>query len=181
MAYIWWKLLESDPKSEFSNGYNSVIFKVKIYDKISRHSELPREFKTAKIFQKKNWKDFFKNIWKSAIFNNWKKIFLKIADFQIFFKKSSQIFFWNIFAYLGSGGTYLNTLKFSKWYLYKRLSYSSERNLEKRTFAHPKCCVIVNGAIYIYIYMVRFNSRRPFTPWNVIKYLWLWTALWPNR
>ena len=42
--------MESDPKSEFSNGYNSVIFKVKIYDKISRHSELPREFKTAKIF-----------------------------------------------------------------------------------------------------------------------------------
>ena len=55
-------MLESDPKSEFSKGYNSVIFKVKIYDKISKHSELPREFKNAKIFQKKFWKDFLKNI-----------------------------------------------------------------------------------------------------------------------
>jgi len=107
LAYIWWKLLESDPKSEFSNGYNPVIFKVKIYDKISKHSELPREFKNAKIFQKKIWEDFLKNIWKSAIFNNWKKIFLKIADFQIFFKKSFQIFFKNIFAFLNSRSVYL--------------------------------------------------------------------------
>ena len=66
-----------------------------------------------------------------------------------FFKNHPKIVFWNIFAYLGPGGTYLNILKFSKWYLYKWLSYSSEHNLEKRTFGHPKCCVIVNGAIYL--------------------------------
>ena len=53
LPYICWKLLESDPKSEFSNGYNSVIFKVKIYDKISKHWELPREFKNAKKRPKK--------------------------------------------------------------------------------------------------------------------------------
>ena len=53
LPYICWKLLESDTKSEFSNGYNSVIFKVKIYDKISRHWELPREFKNAKKNKKK--------------------------------------------------------------------------------------------------------------------------------
>ena len=88
LAYIWWKLLESDPKSEFSNGYNPVIFKVKIYDKISKHSEFPREFKNAKIFQKKIWEDFLKNIWKSAIFKNIFFQLLKIADFQIFLKKS---------------------------------------------------------------------------------------------
>ena len=85
LAYIWWKLLESDPKSEFSNGYKSVIFKVKIYDKISKHWELPREFKNAKIFFKKFLKDFLKNIWKSAIFKNIFFQLLKIADFQIFF------------------------------------------------------------------------------------------------
>ena len=95
-------ICQIDPKLKFSNGYNLVIFKVKIYEKISRHWELPREFETAKIFQKKIWEHFYKNIWKSAIFNNWKKIFLKIADFQIFFKKSFQIFFWNIFAVLNS-------------------------------------------------------------------------------
>ena len=71
LAYIWWKLLESDPKSEFSNGYKSVIFKVKIYDKISKHWELPREFKNAKIFLKKFWEDFLKNTWKSAIFKKY--------------------------------------------------------------------------------------------------------------
>ena len=58
LAYIWWKLLESDPKSEFSNSYKSVIFKVKIYDKISKHSELSREFKNAKIFKKRVLKIF---------------------------------------------------------------------------------------------------------------------------
>ena len=62
-TYIW----QTDQKLKFSNGYNSVIFKVKIYDKISRHWKLPREFKNAKIFQKKIWEDFLKNIWKSAI------------------------------------------------------------------------------------------------------------------
>ena len=71
LAYIWWKLLESDPKSEFSNGYKSVIFKEKIYDKISKHWELPREFKNAKIFKKKFWEDFLKNTWKSAIFKKY--------------------------------------------------------------------------------------------------------------
>ena len=88
-------ICQIDPKLKFSNGYNSVIFKVKIYDKISRHSELPREFKNAKIFQKKFWEDFLKNIWKSAIFKNIFFQLLKIANFQIFFKKSSQMFFWN--------------------------------------------------------------------------------------
>ena len=78
-------ICQIDPKLKFSNGYNSVIFKVKIYDKISRHSELPRKFKNAKIFQKKFWEDFFKNIWKSAIFKNIFFQLLKIADFQIFF------------------------------------------------------------------------------------------------
>ena len=39
------------------------------------------------------------------------------------------------------------------------MSYSSERNLEKRTFAHPKCCVIVNGAIYSDIRnVIRYND-----------------------
>ena len=99
-TYMW----QTDTKLKFSNGYYSVIFKVKIYDKISRHWELPREFKNAKIFPKKIWEDFFKNLWKSAIFNNWKKIFLKIDDFQRIFKKSSQFFFWNIFAFLNSRG-----------------------------------------------------------------------------
>ena len=84
-------------KLKFSNGYYSVIFKVKIYDKISRHWELPREFKNAKKNPKKFWEDFLKNLWKSAIFKNWKNIFLKIDDFQRIFKKSSQIFFGNIF------------------------------------------------------------------------------------
>ena len=68
LAYIWWKLLESDPKSEFSNGYKSVIFKVKIYDKISKHWELPREFKNTKILKKKFLERFFKK-------------YLKISDF----------------------------------------------------------------------------------------------------
>ena len=97
--YIWCMdatmphfMLWTATKLKFSNGYYSVIFKVKIYDKISRHWELPREFKNAKIFPKKIWEDFFKNIWKLAIFNNWKNIFLKIDDFQIFFLKSSQFF-----------------------------------------------------------------------------------------
>ena len=53
---------QNDPKLKFSNGYNSVTFKVKIYDKISKHRELPREFKTGKIFPKKIWEDFLKNI-----------------------------------------------------------------------------------------------------------------------
>ena len=65
-TYIW----QTATKLKFSNGYNSVIFKVKIYDKISRHWELPREFKNAKKFQKKILEDFLKNIWKSAIFKN---------------------------------------------------------------------------------------------------------------
>ena len=91
----------------------------------------------------------FLNIWKLVILKNIFFQLLKIAYFQIFLKKSSQFLKKNIFAYLGSGGTYLNILKFSKWYLYKWLSYSSEHNLEKRTFGHPKCCVIVNGAIYL--------------------------------
>ena len=97
-------ICQIDPKLKFSNGYNSVIFKVKIYDKISRHSELPREFKNAKIFQKKFWEDFLKNIWKSAIFKNIFFQLLKIANFQIFFKKSFKFFFWNIFAVLNSRG-----------------------------------------------------------------------------
>ena len=71
LAYIWWKLLESDPKSEFSNGYKSVIFKVKIYDKISKHWELPRKFKNTKIF-------FF--IWIFLIL--WKLVILKISFFN---------------------------------------------------------------------------------------------------
>ena len=99
-TYMW----QTDTKLKFSNGYYSVIFKVKIYDKISRHWELLREFKNAKIFPKKFWEDFLKNLWKSAIFNNWKKIFLKIDDFQRIFKKSSQFFFGNIFAFLNSRG-----------------------------------------------------------------------------
>ena len=97
-------ICQIDPKLKFSNGYNSVIFKVKIYDKISRHSELPREFKNAKIFQKKFWEDFLKNIWKSAIFKNIFFQLLKIADFQIFFKTSLKKKFWNIFAVLNLRG-----------------------------------------------------------------------------
>ena len=97
-TYIW----QTDPNLKFSNGYNSVIFKVKIYDKISKHWELLREFKNAKIFLKNFWEDFLKNIWKSAIFKNIFFQLLKIANFQIFLKKSSQIFFWNIFAVLNS-------------------------------------------------------------------------------
>ena len=38
----------TDPNSEFSNDYNSVIFKVKIYDKISKHWEMPHKFKNQK-------------------------------------------------------------------------------------------------------------------------------------
>ena len=53
-TYMW----QTDLKSKFSNGYNSVIFKVKIYDKISKHWELPREFKNAKKNQNKIWEDF---------------------------------------------------------------------------------------------------------------------------
>ena len=64
-------ICQIDPKLKFSNSYNSVIFKVKIYDKIIRHSELPREFKNAKIFKKKFWEDFLKNTWKSAIFKKY--------------------------------------------------------------------------------------------------------------
>ena len=93
-------MLWTATKLKFSNGYYSVIFKVKIYDKISRHWELPREFKNAKIFPKKNWEDFLKNLWKSSIFKNIFFQLLKIADFQRFFKKSSQICFSNIFAFL---------------------------------------------------------------------------------
>ena len=51
-----------------------------------------------KIFPKKIWEDFLKILWKSSIFKNILFQLLKIANFQIFFKKSSQIFFWNIFA-----------------------------------------------------------------------------------
>ena len=104
LPHICWKLMQTDPKSEFSNSYNSVIFKVKIYDKFSRHWELPREFKNAKIFPKKNWEDFLKILWKSSIFKNIFFQLLKIADFQRFFKKSSQNFFGNIFAFLNSRG-----------------------------------------------------------------------------
>ena len=91
LPYICWKLRESDPKSEFSNGYNSVIFKVKIYEKISRHWELQWQFKNARIFEKQSWEDFFLNSWKSAIFRNIFFQLLKIAYFQIFFKKSSHL------------------------------------------------------------------------------------------
>ena len=91
LPHVCWKLMQTDPKSEFSNSYNSVIFKVKIYDKFSRHWELPREFKNAKIFPKKFWEDFLKILWKSSIFKNIFFQSLKIADFQRFFKKSSQI------------------------------------------------------------------------------------------
>ena len=97
LPHICWKLMQTDPKSEFSNSYNSVIFIVKIYDKISRHWELPCEFQTAKIFQKKIWEDFLKNIWKSAIFKNIFFQLLKIADFQIFFFKIFPIFFLKYF------------------------------------------------------------------------------------
>ena len=45
--------------------------------------------KLQKYF-KKNWEDFFK-IFENRRFLIIKKIFLKIADFQIFYKKSSQI------------------------------------------------------------------------------------------
>ena len=60
-------ICQIDPKLKFSNGYNLVIFKVKIYEKISRHWELPREFKTAKIFQKKFGK-IFKKIFENRRF-----------------------------------------------------------------------------------------------------------------
>ena len=52
-TYILW----IDPSSEFSKGYDSVIFKVKIYDKISTYLELPRQFKNTKK-SKKIWGDF---------------------------------------------------------------------------------------------------------------------------
>ena len=89
-------ICQIDPKLKFSNGYNSFIFKVKIFDKISRHSELPREFKNAKIFQKKFWEDFLKNIWKSAIFKN---IFLIIKNrrFSNIFLKIFLNFFLKYF------------------------------------------------------------------------------------
>ena len=108
-TYIW----QIDPKLKFSNGYNSVIFKVKIFDKISRHWELPREFKNAKTFQKNFWEYFLKNIWKSAIFKNIFFQLLKIANFQIFFKKSFQSFFWTTFAVLNLRGNAQCLLIFS--------------------------------------------------------------------
>ena len=48
--------------------------------------------KLQKYFKKKIGK-IFKKIFENRQFLIIKKIFLKIADFQIFFKKSSQIFF----------------------------------------------------------------------------------------
>ena len=94
-------LLWTDPKSEFSNVYNSVILKVKIYEKISKHWELLRQFKNAKIFQQKNWEDFFKNIWKYAIFNNGFFLFFLNCRFSnIFFKNLLKFFVEIFFAFL---------------------------------------------------------------------------------
>ena len=59
-ADIFWTINWANPT--FSNNYNSVIFKVKIYEKISRHWELQWQFKNAKMFEKQIWEDFFKNI-----------------------------------------------------------------------------------------------------------------------
>ena len=76
MPYISWKLLESDPKSKFSNGYNSVIFKVKIYDKISSklQKNLGRFFK--KYLKISDFQKYFFSIIKNRQFSNiFKKIF----------------------------------------------------------------------------------------------------------
>ena len=109
-------MLWTATKLKFSNGYYSVIFKVKFFDKISRRWELPREFKNAKIFPKKIWEDFLKNLWKLAIFNNWKKILSKIDDFQRIFKKSSQ-FFFEIFLHFWTREAILNVY----WFFHKFL------------------------------------------------------------
>ena len=92
-----YKLLRTDPKLIFSNGYNSVIFKAKIYEKISKHWERPVQFESSKKIQKKIWGDFRKIIWKSAI---WRIIIfrcLKIAYFHIILWKSPKLFFWFFF------------------------------------------------------------------------------------
>ncbi len=103
---------QTGTKLKFSNGYNSVIFKVKIYEKISKHLVLPHKFKNAKTFQK-NWGDFLKILWKSAILKNIFFQLLKIADFQRILQKSPQFFFRNIFAFLNSRGNSKCLLIFS--------------------------------------------------------------------
>ena len=75
---------QTGTKLKFSNGYNSVIFKVKIYEKISKPLELPREFKNAKIFRKKIGGIFVKFFENRRFLIIEKRYFLKSPIFKEF-------------------------------------------------------------------------------------------------
>ena len=77
--YIW----QTGIKLTFSNGYNWVIFKVKMYEKIIKHIELTGEFKNAKAFQKK--------ILSSLKIGNFKKYLFSIIKNRWFSKNFTKI------------------------------------------------------------------------------------------
>ena len=102
-TYMW----QIDPKSKFSNGYNSVIFKVKIYDKISKHWELPHEFKNPKKIQIKFGK-IFKKYLKIGDFRNYLFSIIKNRQFSNTFLKIIPNFFLKYFCIFRAG-----------WHLFK--------------------------------------------------------------
>ena len=76
--YIWCMdarpphfLLWTDPKFNFLNGYSSVIFKARIYEKISKHWKRLVQFESSKKFKKIFWEIFVK------LFENWRFLNIK--------------------------------------------------------------------------------------------------------